>query len=59
LSGADRKVRYTSRNGILTGRGWLIGRQEGEAGVHNHKNSLGKKQLKTFNMNKVSKIYMS
>jgi hypothetical protein len=57
LSGTDCQAGYTSTQGILTSRGWFVGRQEREAGVHNHKNSLGKKQLKTFNTNKASKIY--
>jgi hypothetical protein len=49
LSCTDSKVACTGSKGILSGRGWFVGRQEREAGVHNHKNILLKKQLKTFN----------
>jgi hypothetical protein len=57
LSCTDGEVRGTGSNSILTSRGWFGGCQEGEAGVHNHKNISVKRQLRMFKLNKVSKIY--
>src|SRR4028118_894878 len=57
LSCADSDVGYTASQSILTSRGGFIGCPEGEAGVHKHKNILLRKQLKTFKMYKISKIY--
>jgi hypothetical protein len=57
LSCTDSEVGCFSSNGILASSGWFVGGQEREAGVHNHKNILVKRQSKMFKANKISKIY--
>jgi hypothetical protein len=47
LSYTDGEVGCTSSQGIPTSRGWFVGRQERETGVHNHKNILVKKTSET------------
>jgi hypothetical protein len=53
----DGEAKCIYGNSILTSRGWFVGRQEREAGVHDHNNILVKKQRQRFKMDTTAKIY--